>query len=79
MNDTSLAPTSFAVDIRPMFRESDRLAMLRAFDLWSYPDVRDHAPQIAERLQDGTMPCDGPWTAEDVTKFANWVRGGAKP
>jgi hypothetical protein len=79
MTDASLASASFAVDIRPMFRESDRLAMLRAFDLWSYADVRDHAPQIAERLQDGTMPCDGPWAAEDVTKFVSWVRDGAKP
>ena len=29
------------------------------FDLWSYEDVSRNADAIAERLQDGSMPCDG--------------------
>lgn len=33
---------SFASDIRPLFRESDRQAMQAAFDLWAIADVRAH-------------------------------------
>ena len=29
------------------------------FDLWSYTDVQKEAVGILERLEDGTMPCDG--------------------
>ena len=79
MPDATEPVASFETDIRPLFRESDRAAMLKAFDLWSYGDVRTHAEKIAERLQDGTMPCDGPWPADDVTKFADWMSSGARP
>jgi hypothetical protein len=79
MTDVTEPAASFETDIKPLFRERDRVAMLKAFDLWSYDDVRIHAPQIAQQLQNGTMPCDGPWPAEDVTKFANWLSGGAQP
>ena len=51
----------FASEIMPLFRESDRAAMRRAFDLWSYDDVLAHGPAIAGRLKDGSMPCDGAW------------------
>lgn len=67
---------SFKSDIKPLFRESDRDAMRRAFDLWSAADVRTHAAAIAEHLRNGTMPCDGPWPAEDVALFDRWVAGG---
>jgi hypothetical protein len=30
----SLAQLSFERDVRPLFREKDRDAMLKAFDLW---------------------------------------------
>jgi hypothetical protein len=79
MTDATSPAASFETDIRPLFRECDRAAMLRAFDLWSYDDVSAHAEQIAARLQDGTMPCDGAWPADDVAKFADWRSGGAKP
>jgi hypothetical protein len=79
MADATEPVASFETDIRPLFREGDRAAMLRAFDLWSFADVSAHAQQIANRLQDGTMPCDGPWPAEDITKFADWIRSGAHP
>jgi hypothetical protein len=77
--DAGLPLASFEADIRPLFRERDRAAMLRSFDLWSYSDVRVHAEQIAARLQDGTMPCNGRSPSEDVAKFAGWITGGAKP
>ena len=40
---------SFARDIRPLFRESDRDSMAFAFDLWDYKDVSTHAEDILER------------------------------
>ena len=47
-----------------------------AFDLWSYDDVRHNADGILARLEDGSMPCDGAWTAEQVDAFRRWVEGG---
>jgi hypothetical protein len=79
MADATEPVASFETDIKPLFRESDRTAMLRAFDLWSYADVASHAEQIAARLQDGSMPCDGAWPADNVTRFTDWVSGGAHP
>jgi hypothetical protein len=67
---------SFAADIRPLFRESDRAAMRRAFDLWSHDDVLAHGQAIAGRLREGTMPCDAPWPDERVTLFERWFAQG---
>jgi hypothetical protein len=50
--------------------------MMRAFDLWSYDDVRSNADAIATRLRAGTMPCDGPWPNERVALFDRWVADG---
>jgi hypothetical protein len=71
-------PVGFAADIKPLFRDSDREAMHRAFDLFSHDDVLAHADAIAARLREGTMPCDGPWPSENVALFERWVaQGGA--
>ena len=67
---------SFARDIQPLFRESDRESMEFAFDLWDYQEVRANAEVILERLSDGTMPCDGEWPEEQVTQFRRWVAAG---
>jgi hypothetical protein len=67
---------SFDADIKPLFREKDRDSMRRAFDLWSCADVQTHAAAIAERLQNGSMPCDGPWPPERVQLFERWVEQG---
>ncbi len=67
---------SFARDIQPLFRESDREAMEFAFDLWDFDDVRTNAQDILERLTDGTMPCDGEWPEEQVALFRRWVEAG---
>jgi hypothetical protein len=67
---------SFEVDIKPLFREKDRDSMRRAFDLWSYTDVQDHAAAIAAALKKGSMPCDGAWPAERVELFDRWVELG---
>ena len=66
----------FASDIKPMFRQKDRDAMHRAFDLWSYADVAAHADAIGQRLKQGTMPCDGAWPEAQVDLFELWVEQG---
>jgi hypothetical protein len=70
---------SFEKDIRPLFREGDIRSMSSAFDLGSYEDVRENAEAIYDRLDDGTMPCDGAWPAEDVKRFRAWIDGGSQP
>jgi hypothetical protein len=70
---------SFQADIKPLFRASDRDAMMTAFDLWSYADVSANGAKIAEQLQAGTMPCDGAWPADHVALFTDWLNGGSKP
>jgi hypothetical protein len=67
---------SFETDVKPLFRERDRGSMLAHFDLWSYDDVSGHADAILDRLQDGTMPCDGAWPSDQVDIFRRWAEGG---
>jgi hypothetical protein len=68
--------TSYATDIKPLFRERDRGSMLTHFDLWSYDDVVQHKDAILERLVAGDMPCDAPWPAEQVELFRSWAEEG---
>jgi hypothetical protein len=70
---------TFARDIRPLFRDRDIRSMTFAFDLSSYEDVRANAEGIYEKLAAGTMPCDGPWPAEDVDRFRTWIDTGSSP
>ena len=69
-------PVRYSEHIKSLFRQKDRQSMKWAFDLWSYQDVRNHAPDILERLQAGTMPCDGAWPREQVDVFQRWVESG---
>ena len=75
-NDTRL---SFATDIKPLFRQHDRQSMEKAFDLWSFDDVRAHASDILEHVKNGSMPCDGAWPPERVETFQRWVQSGMAP
>ena len=70
------AAVGYAADVKPLFRERDRGAMLKAFDLWSYDDVSEHAAAILDQLENGTMPCDGAWPANRVDVFRNWLAQG---
>ena len=70
---------SFATHIKPLFREHDRKSMAFAFDLWSQADVQAHAAGILERLQNGTMPCDGAWPPEKIEVFKRWTESGFQP
>jgi truncated hemoglobin YjbI len=72
-------PVGFADNIKSLFRARDRQSMSFAFDLWSYDDVRAHATEIARRLQDGSMPCDGAWSAARIDVFQRWVDTGLQP
>jgi hypothetical protein len=53
--------------------------MLFAFDLWSYDDVSKHAAAILARLEQGTMPCDGAWPADQIDAFRRWTAAGTPP
>jgi hypothetical protein len=68
---------SYETDIKPLFREKDRDAMRGVFDLWDYDDVRDNSEAILSKLEDGSMPCDGPWPGDQVALFQTWVDAGA--
>ena len=69
-------PLHFEENIKPLFRERDRDSMRFAFDLWSLDDVSTQADAILERLEAGTMPCDGAWPAERVAVFRRWIDAG---
>jgi hypothetical protein len=77
VSSTHDSAVGFEADVRPLFRERDRAAMRRAFDLWSYDDVVAHGQAIAERLKDGSMPCDGAWPSGQVALFERWLDEGA--
>jgi hypothetical protein len=64
---------SFESDIRPLFREFDRTEMEWAFDLWDYDDVKENAASILERVEEGSMPCDDPWSQDRIELFRKWV------
>jgi hypothetical protein len=68
--------TSYAANIKPLFRELDRESMLRHFDLWSYDDVVQYKDAILARLAAGDMPCDGAWPSQQVELFDSWVSEG---
>ena len=72
------SPVSFADHVKALFREKDRASMLFAFDLRSYEDVAANAGSILERLEAGTMPCDGSWTPERIDVFRRWIAGGKR-
>jgi hypothetical protein len=71
--------TSYAADIKPLFRDRYRGAMLRHFDLWSYDDVVENKNAILARLADGTMPCDGRWPSTQIELFESWASEGTQP
>jgi len=72
---TAAAP-SFENDIKPLFRESDRTAMLSAFDLWSLDDVTENSVRILAAIDSGSMPCDMQWPDEQVDLLRRWIDSG---
>ena len=72
---------SFAADIRPLFRDSPDIDMMKEYglDLSSYDDVKQHAAEIYARLEGGSMPCDGSWPRERLGLFKQWMEEGTEP
>lgn len=81
MQEPSDSTTSYAQDIRPLFRELDINSMRskRNFDLASYADVAERADAILHKLEAGAMPCDGAWPPEKVELFRRWIDQGKQP
>jgi truncated hemoglobin YjbI len=67
---------SFARHVKPLFRRMDRQSMSSAFDLWAHGDVTKHAHAILQRLEAGTMPCDGAWPVEQLDTLRRWIDAG---
>jgi hypothetical protein len=53
--------------------------MAFAFDLGSHDEVKANADGILARLEEGDMPCDDPWPAEQVDLFRSWIAAGSPP
>ncbi len=72
---------SFASDIRPLFRDSPDVDSMKDYglDLSSYEDVKKSAQGILARLEDQSMPCDGPWPAGRIALFKRWMDEGMAP
>jgi hypothetical protein len=70
---------SFAADIKPLFRDSDRRAMTFMFDLWDHADVVANAADILSAVVGGDMPCDGAWPKDRIELFRSWIEGGCEP
>ena len=68
--------TSFATDIRPLFRDKDVQSMKSMFDLSRYQDVKDNADGILETVANGSMPCDQAWSPEQVSTLRAWISEG---
>lgn len=68
--------TSFATDIRPLFRDKDVQSMKSMFDLSRYKDVRDNADDILKTVETGSMPCDQTWSPERVATLRAWISEG---
>lgn len=73
-------PLTFGEDVQPLFRGKDVEEMkdIANLDLSNYEDVRSNAEIIYARLDDGTMPCDGPWPDENIETFRRWIDQGKK-
>ncbi|HEY3039564.1 MAG TPA: hypothetical protein VGJ66_12575 [Pyrinomonadaceae bacterium] len=73
-----MAPLSFAADIRPLFRDDPDVETMKGFglDLASYAEVKEKAKEIYATFEDGSMPCDEPWSKEDLALFKRWMDEG---
>jgi len=76
VTDTNDGSPTFERDIKSLFRERDRAAMLDFFDLWSFDDVTANADAILAAVRAGSMPCDMPWSNENVDLLERWFESG---
>ena len=76
--------TSYKTDILPKFTTEDIDHMNRfGIDLSDYTTVRDNADLILTRLLDSDNPMPpeprGPWSAEWIQCFKDWIKNGRQP
>ena len=79
--------TSYETDIRPLFTERDIQAMIKAFNLASYDDVKAHSAAIYDRIRaigGAVMPPppprgEGPWPQSRIDLFGKWIADGCPP
>lgn len=76
VTDASDGVPTFEGDIKSLFRERDRAAMIGFFDLWSLDDVKANAEAILAAARTCSMPCDGPWPNDKVDLFGRWADSG---
>ncbi len=77
--ERTMANLSFAADILPLFRKFDLDSMKpNGLDLSSYDQVKKKAKRIYARLNQKEMPCDQPWTDDELSKLKQWIGGGMK-
>ena len=80
--ETPMPTTSFAKDIRPLFRDVDVQHMTDlGLDLSDYQQVRDRSADILMKVKLKTArrmppPPDPAWTAEKIALFQKWVDEG---
>jgi len=81
---------AYTTDIKPKFRALDTGCMgsrrvpikLDDIDWMCDPTARfdfpDHgnARHVFDRLSDGSMPMDGPWPADWIATYQQWIDGG---
>ena len=67
---------SFDDDIAPLFRDKDVASMKFLFDLHDHVDVKNNAEAILESVENGSMPCDAPWSEAQVTTLRDWIAAG---
>ncbi len=65
---------SFERDVKPLFAELERMALLWAYDLWDYASVKEHAAQILERIEKGDPPFNGSWPEDRLATFRSWMQ-----
>ena len=80
--------TRYDTDILPLFRPQDIQCMARARVLldqaqWMLDPAGDarfadhaHARLVGEKLVNKSMPPDGPWSADQIALFVDWMAGG---
>lgn len=80
-----MAAVSFATDIAPLFTQIDVEHMSNvtqcSLRLNDYDSVKAWAPDIYSAVQGGGMPPppEGPWTADKVALFNQWIQDGMLP
>ncbi len=63
----------FEQDVKPLFSDLERKALLWAYDLWDYTAVTRHATEILKKAEDGDPPFDPRWPEERIAALRSWI------